>query len=86
MLVLSRKAGQALLIGKDIEITVLRVDGDQVRIGVKAPTSITILRRELQEEVRSETAAAKLEAQKAPQKLSDLKALSQQLTRSKTPR
>lgn len=83
MLVLSRKSGQALMLGKDIEITILRVDGDQVRLGIKAPKSVTILRKELQEEVRSETAAAKLETQQAPQKLGDLKALAERLTKTK---
>lgn len=83
MLVLSRKSGQGLLLGKDIEITVLRVDGDQVRLGVKAPRNVTVLRKELKEEIRSETAAAKVEASKHPNTLSDLKALADRLAQTR---
>lgn len=47
MLVLSRKKGEAVLIGDDIELTVLEIIGDTVRIGIKAPSEIGILRKEL---------------------------------------
>jgi len=76
MLVLSRKVGQALLLGKDIEITVLRVDGDQIRLGVRAPKSVSILRKELIDDVRTATADAgvgKAESAK-PSGLSELAA------------
>jgi carbon storage regulator len=61
MLVLSRKTGQSILVGDGIEITVVRVEGDQVRLGIAAPKEVPILRKELLEEIRSETAAAKRE-------------------------
>ena len=51
MLVLSRKPGQAILIGDDIEISIVEVRGDTVRIGINAPRNITILRQELMAEV-----------------------------------
>jgi carbon storage regulator len=47
MLVLSRKPDQRFLIGDDIVITVLRVDGDKVRIGIEAPPQVRVLRQEL---------------------------------------
>ena len=50
MLILSRRVGESVLIGKDVSITVLRVKGDQVRLGVQAPKEITVQRDELLEE------------------------------------
>ena len=47
MLVVSRRPGQSILIGRDIEVFVLEVDGMQVRVGINAPRSIRVLRREL---------------------------------------
>ena len=51
MLVLSRKPGETILIGDDIEISIVEVRGDTVRIGINAPRNITILRQELLAEV-----------------------------------
>lgn len=47
MLIVSRRPGQSILIGKEIEVFVLEVDGVQVRVGINAPKSIRILRQEL---------------------------------------
>jgi carbon storage regulator len=47
MLVLSRKLSQQILIGSDIAITVVKIEGNQVRLGIDAPRGISILRREL---------------------------------------
>ncbi len=47
MLVLSRKASQQVMIGGDIQITVVRIDRNQVRLGIQAPPGLTILRSEL---------------------------------------
>ncbi len=49
MLILTRLPGQTLLIGDDIVIEVLGVEGHQVRVGLTAPSDITILRQELAE-------------------------------------
>ncbi|MCG7384096.1 carbon storage regulator CsrA [Paenibacillus sp. ACRRY] len=59
MLVLKRRIGESILIGNDIEIQILGVDGDQVKIGFNAPKDIQILRKELYEEVVAENQAAK---------------------------
>lgn len=47
MLVLSRKLSQQILIGSDISLTIVKIDRNQVRIGIEAPESVTILREEL---------------------------------------
>ena len=49
MLILTRLPGQTLLIGYDVVIEVLGVEGQQVRLGLTAPSDITILRQELAE-------------------------------------
>ncbi|MDD3172611.1 MAG: carbon storage regulator CsrA [Herbinix sp.] len=47
MLALSRRINEAIIIGNDIEITVLEVKGDQVKIGISAPKSVPIYRKEI---------------------------------------
>jgi len=47
MLILTRRAGEALRIGADIEITVMAVNGTQVRIGIKAPRNVVVDREEI---------------------------------------
>jgi len=47
MLALSRKKGEALMINNDIEITVLDVRGDQVKLGITAPKEVTVYRKEV---------------------------------------
>lgn len=47
MLVLSRKKGESILIGDQIEVTVLEVTGDGIKIGISAPQEVGILRKEL---------------------------------------
>lgn len=51
MLVLSRKVGQRILIGDDIAVTVVRVTGGGVRIGVEAPAELAVVREELAEQL-----------------------------------
>ncbi len=58
MLILQRKPSEAVLIGDDIRIVILRSDGGGVRIGIEAPSEIPILREEIVDEVRSETVRA----------------------------
>lgn len=58
MLVLTRKKGQSLMIGNDIEISLIDIQGDQVRIGINAPKSIPIHRKEIYEEIRNENMVA----------------------------
>jgi carbon storage regulator len=47
MLALSRKSGESIMIGNDIEISILEVKGDQVKIGISAPKSVPIYRKEI---------------------------------------
>ncbi|WP_226678956.1 carbon storage regulator CsrA [Mesobacillus jeotgali] len=47
MLVLTRKENESLIINENIEITVLGIDGDQIKLGIKAPKEIPILRKEI---------------------------------------
>jgi carbon storage regulator len=75
MLVLKRKAGEAIIIGDNIEVRVLRLDGDHVRLGIIAPQMVTVLRSELLEEVRNETQASAV----MPAELSQVQLLSQRL-------
>lgn len=58
MLVLTRKKGQALMIGHDIELSIIDIQGDQVRIGITAPKNVPIHRKEIYEEIRKENLSA----------------------------
>ena len=54
MLILTRKDNESLFIGDDIEITVLGVKGNQVRIGINAPKDIDVHREEVYKRIKSE--------------------------------
>ncbi|MDQ3609149.1 MAG: carbon storage regulator CsrA [Actinomycetota bacterium] len=54
MLVLTRKSNQSIMIGDDIEITVLSVMGEKVRIGIQAPREIPVFRQEVYIEIQEE--------------------------------
>ena len=58
MLVLTRKKGQSVMIGHDIEISLIDIQGDQVRLGIKAPRSIAVHRKEIYEEIIRENQLA----------------------------
>ena len=58
MLILSRKKDESILIGSDIEITVVSVQGDQVKLGIKAPKQVDVYRKELFEEIQHENMEA----------------------------
>lgn len=58
MLVLSRRPEQSLVVGDEITITVLGIDGDRVRLGIDAPRRITVLRHEIYVQVKNANAAA----------------------------
>lgn len=47
MLALSRKVNESIMIGNDIEVTILEVKGDQIKIGINAPKSVPIYRKEI---------------------------------------
>jgi carbon storage regulator len=58
MLVLSRKPGEALRIGDEVEITIVEVKGDMVRLGIQAPRTVQVWRKELWEAIVAENIAA----------------------------
>ncbi|MEK3978411.1 carbon storage regulator CsrA [Psychrobacillus sp. FSL K6-2836] len=60
MLVLSRKAGETIWIGEDIEIVISEVKGEQVKIGIRAPRSIDVIRGELRQDVSTSNTEAVL--------------------------
>ncbi len=58
MLVLSRQRDETIMIGDDVEITVVDVRGDKVRLGISAPTRIAVHRKEVYEAIRAENRQA----------------------------
>ena len=54
MLALTRKKGEALVIGNNVEITVLEVKGDQFKIGIQAPKDVSIYRKEIYIQIQKE--------------------------------
>jgi carbon storage regulator len=54
VLVLTRKSNQSIMIGDDIEITVLAIMGEKVRIGIEAPRSVPVFRREVYVEIQED--------------------------------
>jgi len=58
MLVLTRKSNQSIMIGDEIEVSVLSVMGEKVRIGIQAPQKVPVFRKEIYLEIHRETGAA----------------------------
>ncbi|MGE7022744.1 carbon storage regulator CsrA [Solibacillus cecembensis] len=58
MLVLSRKKGETIMIGDEIEVKVLSIDGDQVKLGIVAPKSIKVHRSEIFEAIQAQNKEA----------------------------
>ncbi|MFB9276274.1 carbon storage regulator CsrA [Cohnella cellulosilytica] len=76
MLVLSRKKGQSVIIQDAIEITVLEVDGDTIKLGISAPKEMPIVRKELLLSVKESNIHALAQVE-------DISALSEQLKKMK---
>jgi|TARA_B100000405_G_C16389275_1_gene302362 carbon storage regulator len=77
MLVLTRKSGESIVIGADIRLTVLEIQGRQIRLGVEAPSSVAVHRGEVYERIREENEIA-ARAEHEP-----LKSLSQVLRKTR---
>ncbi len=58
MLVLTRKINESIMIGDEVEIFVVAVLGDQVKIGIRAPKSVPVYRKEIYEEIQRENVRA----------------------------
>lgn len=71
MLVLTRKLKEAIQIGDDIEVVVLAIDGDQVKLGIRAPKHIDVHRKEVYLAIQAENNAASLTSITSLQQLSD---------------
>lgn len=54
MLILTRRAGESLMIGEDVSITVLGVKGNQVRIGIDAPKEVAVHREEIYDRIQGD--------------------------------
>ena len=54
MLVLTRKVGQSIVIGDEIEVVVLEVRGEQVRVGIRAPKTVSVHRKEVYDQIQGE--------------------------------
>lgn len=58
MLVLTRKLGQSIVIGDEIEVVVLEVRGEQVRVGIRAPKNVAVHRKEIYDQIQDENRSA----------------------------
>jgi carbon storage regulator len=63
MLVLSRQKDESIMIGDDVEVTIVDVRGDKVRLGITAPKSIPVHRREVYEAIKREQAEKQTKGQ-----------------------
>jgi len=72
MLILARRIGESIMIGDQVEISVVDIKGDQVKLGIKAPTQVKVYRREVYAAIQEENRAA---AAAAPGRLPELEGL-----------
>lgn len=74
MLILSRKPGETLVINNEIEVKIIEISGDKVKIGIEAPKNVKILRQELSQTMDSNKAStSKMSPSKLRDMLSDIK-------------
>lgn len=71
MLVLARKVNESIMIGDDIEVVIIDIKGDQVKLGVKAPKSVAVHRKEIYDEIQKENIAA-MQSKVKPDTLKDI--------------
>ena len=58
MLVLARRLNESIMIGDEIEVVVIDIKGDQVKLGIRAPKKVTVHRKEIYQEIQQENIAA----------------------------
>src|SRR3989442_15918040 len=73
MLVLTRKSNQSIMIGDEIEVSVLAIMGEKVRIGIEAPRSIPVFRKEVYLEIRQDSSKPEEERKAVDEALDRLK-------------
>ena len=73
MLVLTRKSNQSIMIGDDIEVSVLAIMGEKVRIGIEAPRSVPVFRKEVYLEIRRDQAKPEEDRKAVDEALDKLK-------------
>jgi carbon storage regulator len=78
MLILTRKAGESILIGDDIEVTITSIDQNKVRVGIRSPAHIPIYREELYQKIQKENRAAAFIGKEEFESLLDMYAGSEQ--------
>lgn len=62
MLIITRRAGEKLMIGDDVVVEIMEIVGNQVRVGIQAPQSVRVYREEIWRAVKDENRAAATEA------------------------
>ena len=72
MLILTRKTGEGIIVGKDIIIKIFEIEGDRVKIGIEAPNTTKVLRLELYEAISNENKKAVHVSKDAVDKLFEL--------------
>lgn len=72
MLALSRKKGEAIVIGNNIEISILDIKGDQIKVGITAPREVPVYRKEIYVQIEEENKASVLNSGKAMKSLKDI--------------
>jgi carbon storage regulator len=73
VLVLTRKSNQSIMIGDDIEVSVLAIMGEKVRIGIEAPRSVPVFRREVYVEIRQDRGDSEDDPEEVDRALQGLK-------------
>ena len=73
MLVLTRKSNQSIMIGDEVEVSVLAIMGEKVRIGIEAPRSVPVFRKEVYVEIQQDRDGAEDDAEEVDRALQGLK-------------
>ncbi len=71
MLVLARRLNESIMIGDDIEVVIIDIKGDQVKLGIRAPKRVTVHRKEIYDEIRKENIAA-MDSKFKPEELREI--------------